>query len=74
MATEEKVEIAVGQIWRRKKSGKLIRIERANQSAGFPAYDDWVWRGVDYTGRGVSYGGYIRRDCELVEEESHAAG
>lgn len=57
-------EIHVGQIWRRRKSGKLIRIERQ-----YGKHDDWHWRGHDYKGRGVSYGSYIRRDCELVSDE-----
>lgn len=60
-------EIKVGQIWRRKKTGKLIRIERQSRDHYGPA-DDWHWRGHDYKGSGVSFGSYIRRDCELVSE------
>ena len=60
-------EIRVGQVWRRKKSGRHIRIVRPGIDYPWTA-DDWVWEGVDYKGRGASYGSYIRRDCELVEE------
>lgn len=60
-------EIRVGQVWRRKKSGKLIRIVGQHLPLGLMG-DDWVWAGHDYKGRGVSFGSYIRRDCELVEE------
>lgn len=60
-------EIRVGQIWRRKKNGKHIRIVRQRQYRSAPI-DDWYWVGHDYKGRGVSYGSYIRRDCELVED------
>lgn len=64
----EEQEIKIGQIWRRKKSGKLIRIERHYSSMPGIDADDWHWQGHDYKGRGVSYGWYIRRDCELVTD------
>ena len=64
--TEQKIE--VGQIWRRRKNRRLIRIVGpANAFIG--VQDSWRWEGVNYRGRGVSDGGYIRRDCELVEVE-----
>ncbi|WP_217181570.1 hypothetical protein [Streptomyces sp. AC495_CC817] len=59
--------IHVGQIWRRKKNGKHIRIVRQRQDYS-GSIDDWYWVGDDYKGRGVSYGSYIRRDCELVKD------
>lgn len=64
MAEEQKIE--VGQIWRRKKNGRHIRIESENRGHGGAFVDDWNWRGHDYKGRGASYGSYIRRDCELI--------
>ncbi|ALJ22071.1 hypothetical protein [Microbacterium sp. No. 7] len=60
-------EIRVGQVWRRKRNGRLIRITRQNTHAGKPV-DDWRWNGVDYTGDGWCWGSNIRRDCELVED------
>lgn len=68
MTDQQKIE--VGQIWRRKKNGRLIRIARPHRYTFDPTgqfYDDWEWEGHDYKGSGVSYGDYIRRDCELVE-------
>lgn len=59
----EKQQIKVGQVWRRKRDGKHIRIVRACTS-----FDDWAWKGEDYKGRGQSYGEYILRDYELVDE------
>lgn len=61
MAKEQ--QIRTGQIWRRKRNGRHIRIVGANT-----VHDDWRWEGHDYTGRGASYGCYIRRDCDLVED------
>lgn len=65
--------IEVGQVWKRKKNGKLIRITRQRIFLGEPD-DDWVWEGVDYKGKGVSYGSYIRRDLELVSEAGSTDG
>ncbi|MFI9629235.1 hypothetical protein [Streptomyces sp. NPDC052042] len=67
MAHEQ--EIRVGQVWRRKKNGRHIRIVRERAGLHGPS-DDWAWEGEDYRGRGVSYGSYIRRDCEPVKEAS----
>lgn len=66
MTTEQ--QIRPGQIWRRKKTGKHIRIERERRSSHNIETDDGVWVGHDYKGRGVSYGSYIRRDCELISD------
>lgn len=65
MTDEQKIQ--VGQIWRRKKTGKHIRIVRQHADFYGPS-DDWAWEGHDYKGRGMSFGSYIRRDCELVKE------
>lgn len=64
MTDEQKIQ--VGQIWRRKKTGKHIRIVSENRGYNGAFNDDWNWVGHDYKGRGASYGSYIRRDCELV--------
>ncbi|GIG27153.1 hypothetical protein [Cellulomonas denverensis] len=55
-------QIEVGQIWRRKRTGRHIRIVREVRG------DDWRWEGHDYRARGASYGCYIRRDYELIEQ------
>lgn len=67
MADEQKIQ--VGQVWRRKRNGKQIRIVRQRAGSYGPS-DDWVWAGYDYKGKGVSYGSYIRRDYELVKEKN----
>lgn len=65
-------QIRPGQVWRRKKDGRHIRIYRQQTEWSDDLVevdaDDWVWQGEDYKGRGFSYGKYIRRDYELVKE------
>lgn len=61
-------EIKPGQVWRRKRDGRHIRIVRRRRDLTGPPADDWLWKGEDYKGRGVSYGSYIRRDYELIEQ------
>ena len=61
--TEQKIE--PGQVWRRRRGGRLFRIVAPFSATSI---DDWRWEGVGYRGKGVSDGGYIRRDSELVEE------
>jgi hypothetical protein len=66
-------EIRIGQIWRRKRNGRHIRIIGQQRGGwGGALVDDYVWEGADYKGRGYSYGTYIRRDCELVTEAPDA--
>jgi len=64
--------IEKGQIWRRKKTGKLVRITQAINlsSAGNEPYHDVHWETVDKPyRRGVSYEDYWVKNCELVEAE-----
>lgn len=61
--TEQKIE--PGQLWRRRKGGRLFRIVAPFSNS---SKDDWRWEGVGYPGSGESYGVHIRRNSELVEE------
>lgn len=63
MRDEPKIE--VGQVWRRKKDGTLVRITMEHLWRLGPI-DDWSWRSVDGKRKGRSYGSYIRHNYELV--------
>lgn len=60
--------IAVGQVWRRKKDGKHIRIVRERRGWNDQFIDDWRWEGWDYKGRGEAYGFTIRDKYDLIGE------
>jgi hypothetical protein len=64
--------IKVGQVWRRKKDGKLILIVRAAQvqwlGVGRIPYDGFLWGGYDYEGNGQARGGHIRAHYTLEPE------
>lgn len=62
--------IATGQIWRRKRDGRRIKIGLAN---GDEKYDDWRYRTVPLEGSeekarsGIIFGWNLRRTYELEE-------
>jgi len=67
--------IEKGQIWRRRKSGKLVRVTQAHNlsSAGNAPYHDVHWETVDKPyRRGTSYEDYWVKNCELVREAADA--
>jgi hypothetical protein len=61
-------EIEVGQVWRRKKDGKLILIMRQWLGGNGTLWDDWTWGGYDYEGKGQAYGDNIRARYTLESE------
>lgn len=56
-----------GQIWRRKKDGKLVRIEAVR--IWYTEYDVH-WRGQDFKGRGAIWSFNFLKAYERAEEES----
>jgi len=63
--------IEKGQIWRRRKTGKLVRITQAENVGVFTPYFDVHWETVDKpVRRGTSYEDYWLKNCELVEDVS----
>lgn len=65
MRSDQKIE--VGQVWRRKNDGRLIRVERVQNVGYLTTYLDVIWRGVDKPGRGELYEDSLRKRYEIEE-------
>ena len=65
----EQTTVARGQIWRRRKNGRLVRVTRVeNVSRGSAPYYDVAWETVAKPfRRGQSYEDYWYKNCEYVE-------
>ena len=61
----EHIDVRPGQIWRRKRDGKLVRITK------YDAYwQDARWVGHSFKGKGVIWAWNLDNLYELVEEGS----
>lgn len=61
--------IEAGQVWRRRKDGRLVRVERAiNTGTSRSPYFDVRWRTIEAPTRsGACFEDYWLRDYELME-------
>ena len=67
VASPPNPEIRPGQVWKRKGSESLFTIAGPFRTGGVE-HDDWIWKGYDFKGRGVSHGEDIRRRNVLVAQ------
>jgi hypothetical protein len=68
----EQAKVAKGQVWRRKKTGALLRVTRVeNVGTDWLPYYDVRWETVEKPiRRGASYEDYWVKNCELTEDVS----
>lgn len=66
----QEIEIKVGQVWRRKKGGKLIRIARQLRTYNGSLLDDWVWESVEGRRGGNSCSGWHLRSHYILTPEA----
>lgn len=62
---DEKQQLKIGQIWRRKRDGKLVWISAMR---AYGSEHDVYWRAVEGRNKGAIWGTAFREKYELVEE------
>lgn len=63
-------KVAIGQVWRRRKDGKRVRIEQVKDVGYLVPFLDIRWTGVDYKASGQCFESSFLPRYELIEEPS----
>ena len=74
--SDPRSRVAAGAIWRRRKTGALVRITKVHDISTRPgpsSYYDIAWETVEKpVRRGVSFEDYWLRNCEPVDHPERA--